>query len=159
MSDVLWLPSDVCFMVSDVCCLVSTVCCLAGKSFSAVFNLVSMMSVRSTSVLCSLLSLASVCCLVGKEGPTWFNWWERSVEGSGGYCSPSSPPLLPSDSSSGCQMSTCPENTCTHHRPHHYGLTGGWVQKFKASYLLCFLHSALVFKARGQCDHHAFPLA
>ena len=41
----------------------------------------------------------------------------------------------------------------------HYGLTGGWVQKFKGSYLLCFLHSALVFKARGQCDHHAFPLA
>ena len=41
----------------------------------------------------------------------------------------------------------------------HYGLTGGWVQKFKASYLLCFLHSALMFKARGQCDHHAFPLA
>ena len=29
----------------------------------------------------------------------------------------------------------------------------------KGSYLLCFLHSALVFKARGQCDHHAFPLA
>ena len=23
----------------------------------------------------------------------------------------------------------------------HYGLTGGWVQKFKGSYLLCFLHS------------------
>ena len=41
----------------------------------------------------------------------------------------------------------------------HYGLTGGWVQKFKGSYLLCFLHSVLVFKARGQCDHHAFPLA
>ena len=41
----------------------------------------------------------------------------------------------------------------------HYGLTGGWVQKFKGSYLLCFLHSALVFKARGQCGHHAFPLA
>ena len=40
----------------------------------------------------------------------------------------------------------------------HYGLTGGWVQKFKGSYLLCFLHSALVFKDRGQCDHHAFPL-
>jgi len=40
----------------------------------------------------------------------------------------------------------------------HYGLTGGWVQKFKGSYLLCFLHSALVFKARGQCDHHAFLL-
>ena len=39
----------------------------------------------------------------------------------------------------------------------HYGLTGGWVQNFKASYLLCFLHSALVFKARGQCDHHASP--
>ena len=31
----------------------------------------------------------------------------------------------------------------------HYGLTGGWVQKFKGSYLLCFLHSAWVFKARG----------
>ena len=43
--------------------------------------------------------------------------------------------------------------------PVHYGLTGGWVQKFKGSYLLRFLHSALVFKARGQCDHHAFPLA
>ena len=41
----------------------------------------------------------------------------------------------------------------------HYGLTGGWVQNFKGSYLLCFLHSALVFKARGQCDHHTFPLA
>ena len=40
----------------------------------------------------------------------------------------------------------------------HYGLTGGWVQKFKASYLLCFLYSALVFKAKGRCDHHAFPL-
>ena len=41
----------------------------------------------------------------------------------------------------------------------HYGLTGGWVQKFGTSYLLCFLHCALVFKARGQCAHHAFPLA
>ena len=43
--------------------------------------------------------------------------------------------------------------------PAHYGVTGGWVQKLKGSYLLCFLYSALVFKARGQCDHHAFPLA
>ena len=41
----------------------------------------------------------------------------------------------------------------------HCGLTGGWVQKFRGSYLLCFHHSALVFKASGQCDHHAFPLA
>ena len=41
----------------------------------------------------------------------------------------------------------------------HYGLTGEWDQKLKASYLLCFLHCALVFKARGQCDHHNFPLA
>ena len=48
-------------------------------------------------------------------------------------------------------------NLC--HAPLHYGLTGGWVQKFKGSYLLCFLHCALVFKARGQCGHHAFPLA
>ena len=40
----------------------------------------------------------------------------------------------------------------------HCGLTGEWVQNIKGSYLLCFLHSALVFKARGQCDHHAFPL-
>ena len=40
----------------------------------------------------------------------------------------------------------------------HYGLTGGSVQNFKGSYLLWFLHSALVFKARGQYGHHAFPL-
>ena len=40
----------------------------------------------------------------------------------------------------------------------HYGLTGGWVQKLKGSYLLCFIHSALLFKARGQCGHHAFHL-
>ena len=51
------------------------------------------------------------------------------------------------------------KDSCSVSRPGHYGLTGRWVQKFNGSCLLCFLHSALVFKGRGQCDHHAFPLA
>ena len=32
----------------------------------------------------------------------------------------------------------------------HYGLTGGWVQKFKASYLAYFLQCALTDYARGK---------
>ena len=32
----------------------------------------------------------------------------------------------------------------------HYGLTGGWVQKFKASYLFFFLQCALTDYARGE---------
>ena len=32
----------------------------------------------------------------------------------------------------------------------HYGLTGGWVQKFKASYLAYFLQCALTDYASGK---------
>ena len=32
----------------------------------------------------------------------------------------------------------------------HYGLTGGWVHKFKASYLAYFLQCALTDYARGK---------
>ena len=69
--------------------------------------------------------------------------------------------LLVLDTNSAVGVTLIAPNTVRRHHTTalHYGLTGGWVQKFKCSYLLCFLHSALVFKARGQCGHHAFTLA
>ena len=39
----------------------------------------------------------------------------------------------------------------------HYGLTGGWVQKFKASYLAYFLQCALADYARGKHDGNTVP--
>ena len=41
--------------------------------------------------------------------------------------------------------------------PMHCGVTGGWVQNLKASYLPCFLQCAMVGSAIGQCDGHTIP--
>ena len=41
-------------------------------------------------------------------------------------------------------------DTRNQHESLHYGLTGGWVQKFKASYLAYFLQCALTDYVSGK---------
>ena len=43
-----------------------------------------------------------------------------------------------------------PEGVFKYTSTEHYGLTGGWVQKFKASYLAYFLQCALTDYASGK---------